>query len=117
MGNTMKREVSNGSAQRPYAQHWLLGLALTLASFGMVGQAQAQCLANGNPSTSATGSTVVCSGTVLNAGPVAGVGYGSSADDNNLYTISGTLTGDDFGLRTGAGGTLTNNGTITGTNS
>jgi hypothetical protein len=118
MGNTMKREVSNVLAQRPYARHWLpmLGLALTLASFGLAGQAQAQCLANGNPSTFASNSTVVCSGTVLNAGSDAFTGYGSLADTNNTYTVSGTLTGDSFGLKTG-GGTLTNSGTITGTNS
>ena len=62
MGNTMKREVSNGLAQRPYARHRLqmLGLALTLAPFALVGEAQALC----TPNAPVNGTTVTCSGGV-----------------------------------------------------
>src|SRR3954451_17106584 len=99
MGNTMKREVSNGLAQRPYARLRLqmLGLVLTLAPFAMAGEAQAAC----TPNSPVNNSTVVCSGTTTDTTP--GVGYGSSADTNNTYTVSGGLTGSTFGLRTGGG--------------
>ncbi|MFL6827066.1 MAG: hypothetical protein ACJ8E2_11445, partial [Bradyrhizobium sp.] len=104
----MKREVSNSLAQRPDGRHWLpmLGLVLTLAPLAIAGEAQAQC----TPSSPVSNSTVVCSGAVNNIG----TGYGNLADTNNTYTVSGSLTGTVFGLRTG-GGTLTNSGTITGT--
>src|SRR5204863_2378405 len=95
LGNTMKREISNVPAQRPFARHRLgmLGLALTLALFAMVGEAQAQC----TPNSPVSNSTVVCSGAVTNPG----TGYGSFADTGNTYTVSGTLTGGNFGLQTG----------------
>src|SRR5437763_3995987 len=119
LGNMMKREISNGLAQRPFARHRLgmLGLALTLAPFAMVGEAQAICTEDGVASVtgSASGKTIVCSGTVTNTGSGGIAGYGTTADTGNTYTVSGTLTGNTFGLATG-GGTLTNNGTITGTN-
>ena len=77
----MKREVSNGLAQRPYARHRLrmLGLVLTLAPFAMVGEAQAVCTEDGLASAtgSASGKTVVCSGAVTNTGPDTVTGYGS----------------------------------------
>jgi len=115
----MKRELSNVPAQRPFARHRLgmLGLALTLAPFAMVGEAQAICTEDGVASVtgSASGKTVVCSGTVTDTGPGGIAGYGTFVDTNNTYTVSGALTGNSFGLATG-GGTLTNSGTITGTN-
>jgi|tagenome__1003787_1003787.scaffolds.fasta_scaffold20982417_1 uncharacterized protein with beta-barrel porin domain len=112
----MKREVSNGLAQRPYARHRLLGLVLTLASFGMVGQAQAVCTEDGVASTtgSASGKTVVCTGTINNSGPGAVTGYGSATDTNNSYTVTGALTGTNFGLLANSGGPLINTGAIDG---
>src|SRR5205823_4469159 len=87
------------------------------APFAMIGEAQAICTENGVASVtgSASSKTVVCSGSVTNTGSGGIAGYGTTADTNNTYTVSGTLTGNTFGLATG-GGTLTNNGTITGTN-
>src|SRR5215203_2812052 len=102
----MKREVSKGLAQRPYARHRLrmLGLALTLAPFGIAGQAYAICTENGAASVNGSTSdkTIVCSGTVANTAPDGVTGYGTFADKNNQYTISGSLTGTVFGLLTGS---------------
>src|SRR4051794_37916365 len=110
----MKQVVSIVPSQRPYARHRLrlLGLMLTLAPFALAGEAQAVC----TPAGSASNSIVVCSGlAVTNSGPDGVTGYGTGTDNNDTYTVSTTLLGDSFGLRTGTGGTLINTGTITGT--
>ena len=94
----MKREVSNGLAQRPYARHRLqmLGLALTLAPFAFVGEAQALC----TPNAPVNGTTVTCSG--------ASPGYGTATDINNTYNIQAgaTVTGAVFGFRYDTGSHL-----------
>jgi len=92
----------------------MLGLVLTLAPLAMIGEAQAICTEDGVASVtgSASGKTVVCSGTVTDTGPGGIAGYGTFVDTNNTYTVSGALTGNSFGLATG-GGTLTN-GTVQG---
>src|SRR3954451_13728723 len=110
MGNTMKREVSNGLAQRPCARHRLqmLGLALTLAPFAFVGEAQGVC----NPLAPVNNVTVTCSGTTTSQNGTAG--YGTANDANNTYNIqaAATVTGATFGFLYDKGAIFNNSGTI-----
>jgi hypothetical protein len=108
----MKRQVSNGLTQRPYARHRLpmLGLALTLAPFAWVGEAQAVC----NPPAPVNGTTVTCSGATLNQNGTTG--YGTATDLNNTYNIQAgaTVTGTVFGFRYDTGAIFNNSGAIVG---
>src|SRR5215218_10406546 len=108
----MKREVSNGLAQRPYARHRLrmLGLTLTLAPFGIAGEALAICTPP-SPPAGISGQTINCTGTTTNQ-QGSGLGYGSLNDDNNTYNIgtsvvpNASVTGTSTGFEVGTGYTI-----------
>src|SRR5947209_10248560 len=117
LGNMMKREISNGLAQRPFARHRLgiLGLALTLAPFAMIGEAQA-CTVGGVASASASNSIVDCTGLTANSAPSGTSGYGTNADINNTYNIQvgASVAGTIFGFTYNKGAIFNNSGAISG---
>src|SRR5216683_27832 len=90
-------------------------LALLIAPFAAVGQAQAACLP---PSTASNNPNVACTGDTKNSSPDHLNGYGTINDNNNTYYINAgaTVTGDRSGIVLGTGGTVNNSGAITGTN-
>jgi uncharacterized protein with beta-barrel porin domain len=95
-----------------------LALAVVIAPFAAIGQAEAAC----TPNSSANSSVVNCSGgSTLNSGPDGTTGYGTVNDNNNIYNIGSSatpadVTGTNVGIKTGFGGTINNFSTITGTN-
>jgi hypothetical protein len=54
-------------------------LALVMAPFAGIGDAEAGCL----PMSSASGAMINCSGAVTNTGPDGITGYGAGTDNNN----------------------------------
>jgi uncharacterized protein with beta-barrel porin domain len=76
------------------------------------GRAQAAC----TPASSASDTTVTCSGNTTNSGPGAITGYGSENDNNNTYNIQAgaTVEGTFFGVRFGSQATFNNLGAIKG---
>src|SRR5438270_10598195 len=112
LGNTMKREILNVAAQRPFARHRLgmLGLALTLAPFAMIGEAQALC----SPNAPVNGAIVTCTG--LTANQNGTTGYGTLSDVNNTYNIQvgASVAGTAFGFTYDTGAIFNNSGAISG---
>src|SRR5216683_1365370 len=90
-------------------------LALLIAPFAAVGQAQAACLP---PSTASNNPNVACTGDTKNSSPDHLNGYGTINDNNNTYYINAgaTVTGDRSVSCSVRGGTVNNSGAITGTN-
>src|SRR5713101_6927376 len=89
-------------------------LALLIAPFAAVGQAQAACLP---PSTASDNPNVACTGDTKNSSPDHLNGYGTINDNNNTYYINAgaTVTGTAGGQAAIAGGTVNitaNSGTI-----
>src|SRR5216684_5511752 len=80
-------------------------LALLIAPFAAVGQAQAACLP---PSTASNNPNVACTGDTKNSSPDHLNGYGTINDNNNTYYINAgaTVTGDRSGIVLGTGGGL-----------
>jgi uncharacterized protein with beta-barrel porin domain len=118
----MKREVSNGPVQGPFARHRLkmLGFALTLAPLTLapfaIDTAEA-CTVGGFISHSASNSTVDCAGTTTNSAPNTLDGYGTHVDVGNTInvnvgaTVTSTLGGGIFF----GSGIVNNSGTISST--
>jgi len=81
-------------------------LALLIAPFAAVGQAQAACLP---PSTASNNPNVACTGDTKNSSPDHLNGYGTINDNNNTYYINAgaTVTGDRSGIVLGTGGLST----------
>jgi hypothetical protein len=99
-------------------RHSLLLQAIALAPWILlvapVDRAEAAC----TPASSASDTTVTCSGTTTNSGPGAITGYGTFDDNNNTYNIQAgaTVQGGSFGVSFGTGATFNNAGTIIGAN-
>lgn len=100
--------------QRHFRPRRIIGLAPLIALAVTADRAEAAC----TPASSASDSTVNCSGTTTNSGPGGRIGYGSPDDNNNTYNIQAgaTVEGNLFGLRFGTGATINNSGTILGPN-
>src|SRR5436190_15137073 len=109
----MKQEMSTGVAQRPFARHRLqmLGLALTVAPFAWVGEAQALCSPN---APTVDGAIVTCSGATLNQNTPNG--YGTATDINNTYNIQvgASVDGTNLGFKYDKGAIFNNSGAISG---
>jgi uncharacterized protein with beta-barrel porin domain len=87
-------------------------LAPLIALIAPIDRANAAC----TPPSSASDTTVTCSGTTTNSGPDGVTGYGTSGDNNNTYNIQAgaTVEGDSFGVTFGNRATFNNSGTIIG---
>src|SRR6266404_570233 len=101
----------------PTSRKYAAALAVVIAPFAAIGQAEAACTVLGVASTSASDSVVTCTGATLNSGLGGVTGYGTTGDANNTYNIQSgaTVTGDSFGVVFDTGATFNNSGTITGT--
>jgi outer membrane autotransporter protein len=88
-----------------------LMLALLIAPFAAVGQAEAGCQAS-SAATPLINATVTCTGTTTN-NPT---GFGTTADDNNTYNIvaGANVTGNATGVQFGNGATFNISGTVAG---
>ncbi len=89
-------------------------LAPFIALVAPIDRAEAVC----TPPSSASDTTVTCSGTTTNSGPGPNTGYGTLSDNSNTYNIQAgaTVQGNSFGVLFGAGATFNNAGTIIGAN-
>jgi hypothetical protein len=87
-------------------------LAPWIALVAPVDRAEAAC----TPPSSASDTTVTCTGTTTNSGPGADTGYGAVGDNNNTYNIQAgaTVEGGAFGVIFGNRATFNNLGTIKG---
>ena len=70
-------------AQRHSLLLQAIALAPLIALAAPVDRAEAAC----TPPSSASDTTVTCSGTTTNSGPDAITGYGTRGDNNNIYNI------------------------------
>jgi Autotransporter beta-domain len=97
-------------------RHSLLLQATALAPLIVLVMANGRVQAACTPPSSASDTTVTCSGTTINSGPGASTGYGSENDNNNTYNIQAgaTVEGSSFGVRFGSQATFNNFGTIKG---
>jgi outer membrane autotransporter protein len=88
-----------------------LMLALLIAPFAAVGQAEAGCQAS-SAATPLINATVTCTDTTTN-NPT---GFGTTADDNNTYNIvaGANVTGNATGVQFGNGATFNISGTVAG---
>ena len=102
-------------AQRRSMLRQAVALAPLIAVVAPLQRAEAAC----TPPSSASDTTVNCSGTTTNSGPGTVTGYGTLGDNNNTYNIQAgaTVEGTAFGVRFGTGATFNNSGTIIGANS
>jgi uncharacterized protein with beta-barrel porin domain len=107
-GFARRRFAHPPSARRRLARGHALALALLIAPFAAVGQAEADCTL----ASTVKNATVTCTGTTT-GDPT---GFGTTADDNNTYNIQAgaNVTGTRFGMVSGTGATFNNSGTIAG---
>ncbi len=110
----MKRSVLNGFAQRHgpgrrLARSRAFAMALGLAPFAAIGQAEAAC----TPAVPADGDVVTCSGTTTNQNDP--IGYDFTANDGTVNVLSGaSVTGTNFAIDVEHRGTVNNAGSLTG---
>ena len=102
-------------AVRHFALRPAIAMVLLIVLVMANGRVRAAC----TPPSSASDTTVNCSGTTTNSGPDTVTGYGTLGDNNNTYNIQAgaTVEGTAFGVRFGTGATFNNSGTIIGANS
>ena len=99
----LKALARRQAAKRSFTTAPALTLALLAAPFAMTGQAEAAGTCS--PVSPVTNTTVTCTGVVTDQ-QGGGVGYGTAADNNNIYNVSGgsSVTGTNTGFSAGSGG-------------